>query len=162
MVSTPTLSCQVHLRLRGGGTSVKFPYHDDSHKDMALKDRIKAARQGAKLTQEQLANALGVSRPTVSQWENGDTKSLKAVNLVRMSQVTHVYCLWLATGEGTMDDAGERSHLSKEGRQVGHIWETLPEPIREEVWKLIKLLSLQCKSSCGPSQPIRVTTRRHK
>ena len=33
--------------------------------------RITAARKGKKLTQEQVAQAVGVSRQTVSHWENG-------------------------------------------------------------------------------------------
>lgn len=33
--------------------------------------KIKEARVAAQLTQEQVAEALGVSRQTVSNWENG-------------------------------------------------------------------------------------------
>lgn len=33
--------------------------------------KIKEARLGAALTQEQTAEALGVSRQTISNWENG-------------------------------------------------------------------------------------------
>ena len=38
---------------------------------MELKDRIAAVRRAAGLTQEQLADMLGVSAPAVSKWERG-------------------------------------------------------------------------------------------
>ena len=38
---------------------------------MEIGTKIKRARNEAKLTQEQAAEALGVSRQTVSNWENG-------------------------------------------------------------------------------------------
>lgn len=38
---------------------------------MDIGSKIKNARIKAKLTQEQAAEALGVSRQTISNWENG-------------------------------------------------------------------------------------------
>lgn len=40
---------------------------------MSLGSRIKAARNTAKKTQDQVAEALGVTKGAVSQWENGGT-----------------------------------------------------------------------------------------
>lgn len=47
--------------------------------------RITAARKEKKLTQEQVAQAVGVSRQTVSHWENGKTEP-DYQTLVRLSQ----------------------------------------------------------------------------
>ena len=38
---------------------------------MDIGTKIKEARLAAKLTQEQVADELGVSRQTISNWENG-------------------------------------------------------------------------------------------
>ena len=45
---------------------------------MSIGKRIKQARLALKpkMTQQQLADAVGVSRPAVTQWETGETKSL--------------------------------------------------------------------------------------
>ena len=66
-----------------------------------IADKIKNARTIKKLTQEQVAEDLNVSRQTISNWENG--KSLPdIVSIIRMSElyvlrvllkVTVRYCL---------------------------------------------------------------------
>ncbi len=65
-----------------------------------LSDRIKSSRKLAKLTQEKLANDVGVSRVAITQWESGETKSIEAVNLIRAAKAMNVNPEWLATGEG--------------------------------------------------------------
>ncbi len=42
-----------------------------------LPKKIKAIRQHLKLSQEELANKLGVSFTSVNRWENGQTKPSK-------------------------------------------------------------------------------------
>ena len=42
---------------------------------MDIGTKIKNARIAAQLTQEQVADALGVSRQTMSNWENGVSQS---------------------------------------------------------------------------------------
>ena len=48
--------------------------------------RIKTIRETLGLSQEQLAEKLGISRPTISQIENGDRK-ISAVELMRLSEI---------------------------------------------------------------------------
>lgn len=48
--------------------------------------KMKDARMAAQLTQEQVADALGVSRQTVSNWENGRTY-LDIVSVIKMSDL---------------------------------------------------------------------------
>ena len=40
---------------------------------MSIAENIQATRMGARLTQEQLAETVGVSRQTVAKWESGET-----------------------------------------------------------------------------------------
>ena len=40
---------------------------------MGIADNIRATRMAARMTQEQLAEAVGVSRQTVVKWESGET-----------------------------------------------------------------------------------------
>lgn len=42
---------------------------------MDIGSKIKEARMNASFTQEQVAEALGVSRQTISNWENGVSQS---------------------------------------------------------------------------------------
>ena len=55
---------------------------------MDIGSKIKNARIDAQLTQEQVAEALGVSRQTMSNWENGKTYP-DIVSVIKMS------ALWL-------------------------------------------------------------------
>lgn len=53
---------------------------------MEIGGKLKAARQAAKLTQEQVAERLGVSRQTVSNWETGKTYP-DIVSVVKLSDL---------------------------------------------------------------------------
>jgi phage repressor protein C with HTH and peptisase S24 domain len=68
-------------------------------------DRIKKKRLELKLTQTALAKVIGVERAAVSQWENGQTKDLKAENLINVSDALGVSPKWLVTGQGLMRDS---------------------------------------------------------
>lgn len=52
------------------------------------------------MTQQQLADAVAVSRPAVTQWETGETKSLEGENLVNVARVLWVTVEWLLHGWG--------------------------------------------------------------
>ncbi|MCD7888962.1 MAG: helix-turn-helix domain-containing protein [Oscillospiraceae bacterium] len=77
---------------------------------MDIGTKIKNARLAAGLTQEQAAGALGVSRQTVSNWENGKTYP-DIISVVKMSDLYHV----------TLD------HLLKEESPVTEYLEYLEE-----------------------------------
>lgn len=68
---------------------------------MELKDRVKSARKAANLTQDQLALKIGISRPAIAQWENGEVQSIDGANVIRAARELGVDALWLATGEGS-------------------------------------------------------------
>lgn len=70
-----------------------------------LKDRMKAARKHADLTQRELAVRVGVSQPVISQLESGE--NLQSVHLLRIASACGVRPEWLADGLGAMlDSAG--------------------------------------------------------
>ena len=56
---------------------------------MDINEKIKNARVQAHLTQEDAADKLGVSRQTMSNWENGKTYP-DIVSVVKMSDIYHV------------------------------------------------------------------------
>jgi len=51
-----------------------------------LGELIRKARREADLSQADLGKRVGVSRAAISQWESGETKSLRGKNLVRVAQ----------------------------------------------------------------------------
>ena len=53
---------------------------------MDIGTKIKNARIAAQLTQEQVADALGVSRQTMSNWENGKTYPA-IISVIKMSDL---------------------------------------------------------------------------
>jgi transcriptional regulator with XRE-family HTH domain len=55
----------------------------------AIGDRIRQARQDQNLTQEQLADAVGVTRSAVAQWETGRAGQVTG-NLSRVAAVLEV------------------------------------------------------------------------
>lgn len=63
-------------------------------------NRIKLTRKNKfpKMTQQQLAKKVGVSREAVSQWESGDSKTLKHENLMAVSIALECDLKWLMTG----------------------------------------------------------------
>ena len=65
---------------------------------MELNERIAAARRAAGMSQEQLGEALGVSRQAVSKWESGQTKpDLDTVS--KMCELFHLSADYLLLGK---------------------------------------------------------------
>jgi transcriptional regulator with XRE-family HTH domain len=71
---------------------------------MDIGTRIKSARKAAKITQEELGRAVGVSHAAVSLWESGSSKGLKSENLVKCANFLNVDIEWLVTGKGSPGD----------------------------------------------------------
>ncbi len=68
---------------------------------MDIGSKIKNARIHANLTQEQVAEALGVSRQTISNWENEKTYP-DIISVVKMSDLYHISLDHLLKEEKTM------------------------------------------------------------
>lgn len=56
---------------------------------MDIGGKIKKSRTGAKITQEQAAQALGISRQTISNWEN-ERSYPNIVSVLKMSDLYSV------------------------------------------------------------------------
>jgi prephenate dehydratase len=69
-----------------------------------LADRIKQVRQTAGLTQAELADALGVSQPTVNRWETGETEPARTT-LEQLAEATGAAPEWLAFGRPAVREA---------------------------------------------------------
>lgn len=65
--------------------------------------KIKEARTSSELTQEQVAEALGVSRQTVSNWETGKSYP-DIISVIKMSDLYSVSLDYLMKGEDSMSD----------------------------------------------------------
>ncbi|MGV1913829.1 XRE family transcriptional regulator [Agrobacterium vitis] len=74
---------------------------------MELNQRIFTARDKAKMTQQQLADAVGKTRGAVAQWEKGDVVPRRAT-LEAIAKATKVNIAWLERG-------GEGSPWSEHG-----------------------------------------------
>lgn len=61
---------------------------------MTMGSKLAQARRKNNLTQEQLAEQLGVTRQAVSRWES-DTAYPETDKIVRMSEILNVSCDWL-------------------------------------------------------------------
>jgi transcriptional regulator with XRE-family HTH domain len=63
-------------------------------------ERIKSVRERRGLTQQEVADAVGVTRVAVALWESGDTKSLKPGHLFKLARKFGKSPEWLVTGKG--------------------------------------------------------------
>ena len=72
---------------------------------MSMGARLAQARRGQNLTQEQLAEQLGVTRQAVSRWES-DSAYPETDKIVRMASLFGVSCDYLLTGGGEASGGG--------------------------------------------------------
>jgi transcriptional regulator with XRE-family HTH domain len=118
-------------------------------------ERIKDVRSSKQMSQQMLADSVGVKRATVSQWEIGDTKNLRPTNLLAVADALHLSMRWLITGRGEKNDTSlhaaeepaQYNRLSVEAIELCHQWEKLPKEAREQarqfVYMLIIMASLE-------------------
>jgi len=77
-----------------------------------VKDRIKIFRKSLNLTQQNVADLLGVKRNTVAQWEIG-INSVSEQTIKAICREFNVSETWLRTGEGEMFKPNPNDALSK-------------------------------------------------
>lgn len=78
----------------------------------SLADRIRQARRARNLTQADLSDAMGVSRPSVSQWEARTNPSIPETHRIqKMADVLGVSADWLLTGKGGMIAGAEAAPI---------------------------------------------------
>lgn len=77
--------------------------------------RIRSARRTAGLSQQALADRIGIRRAAVTQWESPEGTLPSTINLMQTAIETRVSFEWLATGRGAMRiEAPEGSAFSIE------------------------------------------------
>lgn len=72
----------------------------------SLADRLKWARKRAKLSQQRLADAVGMTQPTYSELESGRSKTTSLV--ASLADALNVRALWLERGTGSPDTGAVR------------------------------------------------------
>jgi transcriptional regulator with XRE-family HTH domain len=102
--------------LEGPGTKPGHPAADGQSALEGVAVRIRESRRSLGLTQEQLAQRIGVSRSAIAQWETDRTGQVRA-NLARVAAVLGVSIGYLLTGETHgvelgAETAGERALLN--------------------------------------------------
>lgn len=75
---------------------------------MKLSEKIQYCRKKAGLTQEELADRLGVSRQAVSKWEIGETTP-ELGNFRAMAEIFHVSTDWLLNEEWASEEQSEQN-----------------------------------------------------
>ena len=64
-----------------------------------LAERLKESRKKAKLSQAEVASALGITQASLSDLERGKSKS--TLHTLKFAEIYSINPLWLSTGEGT-------------------------------------------------------------
>jgi transcriptional regulator with XRE-family HTH domain len=82
-------------------------------------DRIRQLRHARKLTQEQFAQAVGVTKSAVSQWEDGSTKNLKLATFLMVLEVLATDAEFLIYGPDRGGAASKRTWKPRHGRATG-------------------------------------------
>lgn len=77
-------------------------------KSMTFPERLRAAREAAKLTQEQLGERLKVTQSTIQQWETGETMPRPARNL-SIAKALGVDVVWLFQGRKLVETVNNKT-----------------------------------------------------
>ena len=95
---------------------------------MSVGERITELRKAKKVSQNQIAKALSVSRQAVSKWENGQTLP-DSLNLIKLADLLETDIEYLTTG---------RQVVPTRPPIVVHAVETVEKPVVQVVEKIIE------------------------
>ena len=87
---------------------------------MEFRERLFELRRQAGLSQEELANLLGVTRQAVQKWEAGTSRP-DMDNLTALADYFHVSLDYLVTGRGLEKTLEELNHLYRISRNNGPV-----------------------------------------
>ncbi|OQX08375.1 MAG: hypothetical protein BWK73_25580 [Thiothrix lacustris] len=117
-----------------------------------ITDRIKKARLDANLKKIEIARRVGVSAPTVSDWESGKIKSIEGENLIRLAKCLRVTPEWLLTGKETgglpalPDQASnEEPALSHQEQAMVELFRNLTDDQKTEIVRTLEAQKQQNK-----------------
>ena len=120
-------------------------------------DRVRASRErlrrgGRRLTQGDLARAVGVERNTVSRWENGSMLPRDPAVIASLAGVLEVTADWLITGDtasGPADTVAGKIHEGPAGQYSDPATADLPATVRSVA---VGYLNRLRGSGCSPGQ----------
>lgn len=105
--------------------------------------RLLNAFEKAGIHKAEIARRCGVSRASVTDWLNGNTKEVRGPNLVTLAAALKVRPDWLATGKGPREpgpdqEAGREivGELSPEEETLVLAWRALPVEIKRHIHSL--------------------------
>ncbi|MDA2525876.1 helix-turn-helix transcriptional regulator [Bacillus cereus] len=106
---------------------------------MELNERLKSLRTERKLTQEQFATAVGITKASVSKFENGiKTPSRETIERIAdYFNVTTDYLL--GRSEDPELNEEENKIVSEEGKNIMSLIESLPEDERKKAWEQLEM-----------------------
>ena len=89
---------------------------------MNWNERLRQARTANHMTKSEMARKLGVSAPTVTQWEAGTIASLSGKNMANICQLLGISAEWLLHGTTSRDtileplpsDAGQTQYRQED------------------------------------------------
>lgn len=92
--------------------------------EWTLGDRMRKARMDARLTAQRISDLIGISRKSVTNYENGDTHPLPVI-LQAWADVTGVYVEWLKGGEAPVNptQAGDKPRESMASAPIAQLAE---------------------------------------
>ncbi|MES5896931.1 helix-turn-helix domain-containing protein [Bacillus cereus group sp. RP43] len=102
-------------------------------------EKIKELRKNSKITQEQLGNAIGVSKMAISYFEKGK-KSPGRESLEKIADhfnVTTDYLL--GRSEDPELNEEENKTVTEEGKNIMALIESLPEDERKKAWEQLEM-----------------------
>ncbi|MGG1339920.1 helix-turn-helix transcriptional regulator [Bacillus toyonensis] len=106
---------------------------------MELNERLKLLRTERKLTQEQFATAVGITKASISKFENGiKTPSRETIEKIADHfNVTTDYLL----GRSEDPELNERENniVTEEGKNILALIESLPEDERKKAWEQLEM-----------------------
>jgi transcriptional regulator with XRE-family HTH domain len=113
----------------------------ESFGDRLRSSRQQLARKGQKLTQGDLARAVGVERNTVSRWENGGMLPKDPAVIASLAGVLEVTADWLIGGERS-PATGTELHEGVAGQYLDPAIKELPEDARAIAGRYIDRLRI--------------------
>lgn len=103
---------------------------------MSIGERITQLRKEQKMSQGQLADALGVTRQAVSKWEN-DQSSPDTLKLIQLSDVLNAEVEYLATGRKPVyEEAPIILNMVKKVDKVVEVEKIVEKPIIKRVVRI--------------------------
>lgn len=94
---------------------------------MRVAETIQRARQQARMTQQELAEAVGVSLRTITSWERGSTLPLNRIPV--LEQILGVTLTEPPSVAGTLQGVSDRELLEEVARRMAAARSAVPSPV---------------------------------